>query len=653
MRTSELRPAAELQPRMRAEITNLRFSPDGKLLLAQDGASIHIMEREPFRYLFRIPTLEATEAFFSGDSSRVFIPGNSRFETWSLSTRSRERIWEPSGGLLSCRDVIPSPDGKIVACLAGTLGSDIRLFDVETNTQIARHAIQLFRTRAITSGRERAEYAKEMVQAQFRRFLMLRGNPTAKVNGAFSPDGSTFVASSWLGSPCCESWVYRVDKREELSIGTPLRESLSGVFAFLGADRIAAADMREIKKGGLFSFPGGKRLSQFVLPPYPLRSAAHGDYLLVHQMPTVGAMAIDLNNSATIQSSPGRGFDRYDEISAVERFTGELALHKGSSPEAAAVLQIPESDLGRLRSGVHSADFRWVAFSGERRGQVWDLRTGKTMLTLPFDGGAISNQGVFTSTLESREKQQSGVEKKVFLRAVFDLTTGKETSSRRLPEKEERRYTRFVGPYEIEVAFPSEPKDKFVMEVMDNSSNQILWSHEMEEAPDWNAGNAIVIRYQPQSKGAERIISGDTELKKRFEVISDQRCVSLLEVLELATGKTIGHALDDSCAVSIARVMVAGKTLFVQDILRRTLAYSLESGARTGQRFGRLVTVDLAHGRVAVQNEPGKLAIYDGDMKSVSEFNLPGNVIYSAFDGAGKTLMGITGAQQVYFIEVP
>ena len=43
-----------LEPPLRADIKNLKFSPDGEYSLAQDDASIFVLSNDPFRHTFRI-----------------------------------------------------------------------------------------------------------------------------------------------------------------------------------------------------------------------------------------------------------------------------------------------------------------------------------------------------------------------------------------------------------------------------------------------------------------------------------------------------------------------------------------------------------------------------------------------------------------------
>ena len=48
-------------------LRQLRFSPNGRYVLAQDDLQVTILAVEPFAILFRIPAEDATEAQFTPD----------------------------------------------------------------------------------------------------------------------------------------------------------------------------------------------------------------------------------------------------------------------------------------------------------------------------------------------------------------------------------------------------------------------------------------------------------------------------------------------------------------------------------------------------------------------------------------------------------
>ena len=129
----------------------------------------------------------------------------------------------------------------------------------------------------------------------------------------------------------------------------------------------------------------------------------------------------------------------------------------------------------------------------------------------------------------------------------------------------------------------------------------------------------------------------------------------LIDVLSFDTGQSLGRVFVDRGGNSVLprSMRVAGRTLFIEDNNNRTLAYSLDTGERSGQQFGRVLAVDPARGQVGVQNDPGAIVVYDHGMKPVANFRFPGNIIYAGFDGEGKRLLAVTGAQEVFIEDLP
>src|SRR6185369_8931097 len=123
-----------LDPPLRGEITHLRFSPDGKYLLAQDDSGINVLSREPFAPLFRIEAAEARHAQFSPDSQEIVLYNcDLRVEMWSVADqkiKAAHELFVRKG----CLQTSLSPDAPTLACLDAELGLD--LFNVATGEPI-------------------------------------------------------------------------------------------------------------------------------------------------------------------------------------------------------------------------------------------------------------------------------------------------------------------------------------------------------------------------------------------------------------------------------------------------------------------------------------------------------------------------------------
>jgi hypothetical protein len=117
-----------LQPQLQSTIRNLKFSPDGKYILAQDDATIFVLSREPLQPLFKIEAPDTAPALFTPDSKAVTVNSHHlRVETWDIAGAKRTSVNEvpvPKG----CLQTTLASDGKTLACLGRN--HDLMLLDV-------------------------------------------------------------------------------------------------------------------------------------------------------------------------------------------------------------------------------------------------------------------------------------------------------------------------------------------------------------------------------------------------------------------------------------------------------------------------------------------------------------------------------------------
>ncbi len=630
---SDLRPTAVLAPKMRPEIDNLKFSPDGSLLVAQDGSGVNVLQREPLKLLFRIPALEADPATFDRESRRVLLPAaGPRLEIWNVASQSRERMWQPKE-TQHCEDMTPSPDGRIVACRIGL--DEIRLVDTQTDTEVGRHKFKVDPLTVLLS--------------------LLVGVKLPALHAEFSPDGASFVAGTSMAYLGSESWIFDPARRAEFAPGKPLRGSIGSGFAFTGPNRLVVINATKIRESGVYSWPEGNLLEQLTIPAYPITAAAKGAIVMLRPFQDYGVAALDLGPKEFFQASPAPAMDCYENIVVSERSAGEVALYPIRKTAPFATLQLPEADLGRLRSAALSPDLEWLVLSIRGRGALWNLKTGQSTLVWPFDGGTISAQGVWTTTFESWEKlpEKKGAKRGHF-RSVIDLPRHAQLKNSALPEKDDGKKVEFEDRYEISMA-PAERKGKTTLSVKDVVSGTELWTRTLDSEPSLHRGDTLVLEWSLEDKGAERIFKESPELKKKRDGIKNREGMVLAEALDLATGKGLGTVLIDtgSRLDTRATARTAGRTLFLEDRNRRTLAYSLDTGERLGQQFGKVLAVNAARGLVGVQNHPGAIVVFDSSMRRVIEYTLPGNVIYAGFDQPGNRLLAVTGSQEVFIEDVP
>ena len=120
----------ELSPQLKSDIWHVAIAGDGKYFLAQDDFAVTVIQRDPLKVAFQIPTTDARPASFTPDGKFVMFGTESlRFEKWSIAEAKPVEVRE----LVIRRDCWEqqfSPDGKYLACVDYDLGLSV----IETET---------------------------------------------------------------------------------------------------------------------------------------------------------------------------------------------------------------------------------------------------------------------------------------------------------------------------------------------------------------------------------------------------------------------------------------------------------------------------------------------------------------------------------------
>ena len=119
-----------LTPKLRGEVGYLRFSPDGRYILAQDDAGVAVLTRDPFAVHFRVDISDAHQAQFSADSTELLLHSmDYRIERWSLASKAATDVRNLHRAEGCLADAL-SPDGRQFLCLEPDF--DFWLIDVAT-----------------------------------------------------------------------------------------------------------------------------------------------------------------------------------------------------------------------------------------------------------------------------------------------------------------------------------------------------------------------------------------------------------------------------------------------------------------------------------------------------------------------------------------
>ena len=641
-----------LDPPLRGEIKHLRFSPDGRYLLAQDDSGINVLAREPLAPLFRIDALEALPAQFSPDSqSIVFSTENLRVEAWSVA-EAKQRSVKEMYVRDRCLQSALSPDGKALGCLESDF--ELTLFDVASGAQIMQkksfykpNFFDLFRLQLLSLLGE--EFGSDL------EFDFVSMN--------FSPDARYFVAGqrniefTALGTFAAEVNTVAVDLTNNSNVPLKglLKKLVSGKFTFTGTDRIVGVNPEDFRKSAMVSFPGGEVLEQFPLQGN-LSSVGRGNYVMIRPISKYRVGLMDLATKKIILANNQAAMDVYDQVFVSERLNGELGLYKAANNELVAKVVLPPSPLGILRASALSPDMKWLAVSERSRGAVWDLSKGERKFHIyGFRGAHFADNGSLYVDLSKYGNSERNVGRLV-------LATG-ETFAGAPTEEERSLWATQQGPFVLSLK-PAEGKKEaaasgYVLSVRDAQTAAPLWSQQYaKEAPRAWANpdeGTIVLGWGVATSAAKAEIQRDPALKARLALLREKEGDYFLQVLDARRGNVLSQLLIETGKGSfrIQHVFAAGESIVISDSQNRVLVYSLATGEQTGKAFGGRPAVAKATGLLCVENERGQLTLYDlKTMTKRDNFVFSSPVSLARFSADGTRLFVLTANQTAYVLDL-
>jgi len=297
-------------------ISKLRFSPNGRYVLAQDAFEITLLTVTPLAVMFQIPVGNATPAQFTPDSQQVtFLSGGThvgaaqiklansgpRLEYWSIAGGARVDAHElPSH---ACETEQLSPDGSILACydVSGTLW----LIDTTSGSTILRKDgfgsnglhIQFQSVPVIVPA------DPELVRVFFSPDVRIVFSPDARYviialqqHYIAAPQGLNRDDRDWwrgravvwdlrLGNPV--ALKNHLNVLVDTAVAPALAESPDRrrSFTFVAPDRLLVSDLLYAKTGHvtamLMEFPSGRLLSRPVLPVGALFPATDPNFVII------------------------------------------------------------------------------------------------------------------------------------------------------------------------------------------------------------------------------------------------------------------------------------------------------------------------------------------------------------------------------------
>lgn len=615
-----------LTPPLRMDIEQLRFSRDGKLLLAQDEGSVLVLSREPFRVLFRMDAERALPAKFSPDSTRVvFSTPDLHVEEWGVAEQK----------LLAAHELTPrkpciqaevSPDGRTMLCMGWNDDSttlDLDLLDVDTGNVVFQKKAWFVPNFSLMLG------------------LMLNqqgGGGASLVPIAFSADGNT-VLTGFEDTKLS----FDLRTRTPIKLSGQLKSWWVNDYVFAGSDRLVAVNTTRSSDSGMLSFPEGRLLKRMDLPFPNMEAVTHGDYVLVHNLKDYAVGLADLNAGKFLLGSQALTMDVWQDMSINEETDGSLLLAnttKQDAPENRKIM-LPLSPLGAPATAELSPDGRYLAMSTRTRGGVWDVSTGKRMfLVRGFQNAWWVDRGRLMVELKAYLKQPAQI-------AEFVVEP---KSAKPMPYALEKGTHMARGRL---LVWKDQGKKHWRLEVHDASTNAVAWTRTFAgDQPAFTenlTGGELIFSFPLRSEEGQVAVKADAALQGAADAVHAKDAGRVVEVVDAATGTVAQKTVVEvpRTYVGVGGASRLGDLLYVQTSDNRTVVYSLTTGRQLRQMFGAVVAADVGSERVCAANRRGEAVIYDRSGNELKHLRLESPLRFASLRNGGKSLVVLTADQRV------
>ena len=623
-----------LQPPMSPALENVRLSPNGKFVLAQDESQIHVFGTDPMKLLFSIDARDAEMAHFTPDSTSIVFDYDSlRVESWSVVTHQPEGVLD-FPDYFGCQQSSLSPGGSDFACIT-QIGNQLwlRLIDLRTGELIYQNA----------NFHGFGVYDQSIIANQW-----------DLANLVWSPDGHYFLAVSGSNRVAID-----LIDRKQVKLEGMLGDLYQGRVAFVGSDALVfdckwsdAAWMPGMQFSMCYvSFPEGKELRTFKTGFQWIDGITSGRDVSMGPNDHSAAALFDPAAGTSNEGFALEPVDLAESELAVESPQGGIAVGKAGSEFH--TIPVPVTPIPFLEAGAFSADGKFLAISDRARSAVWDLASGKRTASMgPCRAVAFNSADRLQAIFLNQELTPSS-------HPEIDWKT--------------RKMVRVVNVGGSQMQFgsvlatlaPTDPKSGFVgdvtMNIADAASGARLWTMRFPNGvPGLTPADSgkLLLTAAWNSDAASELMHGN---KSKFLHSSDSigkydQYGLLVAILDGRTGiadrllLVPEMASDNEDPRSVA---LYGDLLAVHGNRNNTVVYRTADGKRMMAFPGRFLAGDSEMGLIAATNRLQELTVYDvATGKAVQSVNLDQAPLLARFIAVKNALLVLSGSQRVYTFDL-
>ncbi len=634
----------QLSDPLRPDLWNIRFSPDGRFLLAQDEGGISVVERAGSRVLFHFDAPDAHAAQFSPTSDEiVFDDASLRVERWNVASGKRTSVKE----LVvydGCDQSLLAPDGTTLVC-----------FTADVNKTFPTIALRMI---DVDSGKpyfENANFYQPTGYALMRLAVDLELKNVSGmniVNVAVSQDGRYMLAT--VGD---RSLAFDFKQRQPVVLGGKLRGIGQTLMAFLDADRLfvrGELGNDHLYKAEVLSFPDGKVIATTKLGDQQIASVTRGALIKGWPLKSYAIGVIDPLTTTIMTASKTDAMDVWNQEVAVEGPAGGLQLAT-LGKVGGTLIPLPLGRIPRPRAVAFSPDGKYLAVSLKGRGELWNLNSGQRIgLMRPFRSAWMDDQDRLVSQFK-KYLDKDPLETRMTPEPLSSTDYGKY-------EEDEWQYR------DMQVHFKPNGRDKSkshnaVLEVKAMGAPATAWTrnypHEMPAC--WNAeDDRLVLAWDLTSDTARGEVKGNAALQKELESLKGKKRGLLIETVALATGAPLQQVVIPEADLSRGlnderHAAVSGEYVLVHGEHGNTAIYRLYDGSKVGEFFGQPIATSAPLGIIAASNREDEIVLLDErTAREVKRITL-GSPIRAAhlLAGTHSELLVLTADQVVHRMSLP
>jgi hypothetical protein len=623
-----------LTPPLRMELGQVKFSPDGNKILAQDASSIFVLDRSPMAVRFWIDAEGALAANFSPDSRSVtFSTPGLHTEQWSVADKK----------LMAARELLPkddcyetrlSPDGRTMVCVQLDLErEDMTLALLDTTT-----------SEVLWQKKDWIDPSWLMLELLLTKKVI--SSTDALFASSYAADGNVLLFGAGEART-----AFDLRSREAIKTGSALRSSSTGDYAFVGSDKVAIENWFNPKDSGIYSFPDGREISKVFMSLLPIKSVTDpGNKMHVLAFGVkdfvVGIEDITAQNIPMTLKTPG--LDEYDGTVAGEASGGAVVL---GVLDAAAKDQphvsLPLSPLPFFPPVALSDDGKFLAVSASRRGGVWEVKTGNKIAAFPgFTDAVWGKDGKLFADFPkdgSTERQLAEISLDKLTRTVLPI---------KLTDETHMRYGRLTDWKQ------DEKKKLWTLSMYDPATQKVVWSRVFPDryfAYTSSFGSRdLIFSFDLSSHTAKDALKDDAALAAEAQAIKEKKRGRLIRVLDGASGADVGELVvelppsyDDIDALNRA-----GDLLYVGGVDNRTAVYSMATGKRVRELIGYIFALDTDSGKIFTANRIGEAFVYDPAGKELAHYQMGDRIRFAAFRDGASTVTVLTASEKLFTMSV-